>query len=66
MSKEFILFEDESQRATVTITQKKNEFYKIAREMVSVKTGDVQLHDSFEVHKDELKELARWIIENVE
>lgn len=64
-SKEFILFEDASQKATLTVIEKKNDFYELENKMVSVETGQVQLLDTMELHKNELKALGEWIVANI-
>lgn len=63
--KEFILFEDASQKATLIVIPKNNDYYELENKMVSVETGQVQLLDTIELHKNELKALGEWIVANI-
>lgn len=65
VKKEFVLFEDASQKATLTVIEKKNDFYEIENKMVSVETGQIQSLDTIELHKNELKVLGEWIVANI-
>lgn len=66
MSKEIVIFEDTSQKATLSVKEAKRGYYMIERKMVSVPGDDLQLHEAIELHKDDLKELAKWIVENID
>ena len=66
MKKEFVIFEDRSQKATLTLIEKKNDYYDLESKTISVKTGQIQMLDTIEFHKSELKDLGAWIVENIE
>ena len=65
VKKEFVLFEDSSQKATFTLIEKKNDYYELESKTISVKTGQIQMLDTIELHKSELKDLGAWIVENI-
>lgn len=63
---EFTVFEDDSQRAFVYVKPAKSKnYFEIGNKLVSVKTNDLQNEDSFEIHKEQLLELADWIQKNL-
>lgn len=63
--KEFVIFEDSTQKATLAVVPKQNDYYELENKMISVETGEVQLLDTMELHKSELKALGEWIVANI-
>lgn len=63
MKKEFIFYEDASQRASLEIAEKSNDFIEIRHQVQSTETKEIQSVDFFNLHKSDLLEVANWIVE---
>lgn len=65
-SKQFPVFEDKTQRAFVYIAPASaTDYFEIGSKLVSAVTNEVQNEDSFEIHKEQLLQLAEWIQKNL-
>lgn len=65
IEKVFTIFEDASQRATFSVIEKNSDYFVLKSEMVAVPSGEIQLLDEIELHRDELKSLGKWIVETL-
>lgn len=65
IEKVFTIFEDNSQRATFSVSETKNDYFVLKSEMVAVPSGEIQLLDEIELHRDELKLLGKWIVDTL-
>lgn len=65
LHKDFVLFEDSTQKAVLSIREKTNDYFELCHELINVQTNEVYTKDYFDLTRDELKNLGNWIQVNI-